>query len=137
MTSPILPLRAAIRAACLADAELASLMDGAVRLYDEPPGDAPALSCVFGETTLRDWSTGTERGHEQEASVVAWARPGSAAAAVKVVDRMAALLDDAALALPGHRLVRLSVAGQEVDRDPRTNLARATLRLVAITEVAG
>jgi hypothetical protein len=37
MTSPILALRAAILAAAQGDAELASLMGGAVRIHDEPP----------------------------------------------------------------------------------------------------
>ena len=37
MTSPILALRAAILAVAQADLELANLMGGTVRLYDEPP----------------------------------------------------------------------------------------------------
>jgi SPP1 family predicted phage head-tail adaptor len=46
------------------------------------------------------------------------------------------LLHDASLALAGHRLVLLRVAAIESDRDEKTNLARATLRLRALTEVA-
>jgi len=45
------------------------------------------------------------------------------------------LLHDAALALAGHRLVLLRVAAIACDRDDKTNLARATLRLRAVTEV--
>jgi hypothetical protein len=49
--------------------------------------------------------------------------------------RMAALLDEADLALAGHRLVSLRVAAVETDRDDKAGLARATLRLAALTEV--
>lgn len=136
MTSPLLPLRAAIRAACLADATLAGLMEGAVRLYDEPPRAAAPVYAVFGDALARDASTSSERGHEQELAIVVWANPGSAASALAVADRMAALLDDASLALAGHRLVLLAVSAVEVDRDPETSLARATLRLRAVTEAA-
>lgn len=137
MTSPLLPLRAAIRAACLADPALAGLMDGAVRLHDEPPRNAAPVYGVFAEAALRDWSTATDRGHEQDLAIAVWAKPGSAATALRVADRMAALLDDAPLPLDGHRLVRLDVSGIDVDRDRDTNLVRATLRLRAVTEVQG
>jgi hypothetical protein len=48
---------------------------------------------------------------------------------------MAELLHDSALTLEGHRLVFMRVAAIESDRDDTSNLARATLRLRAITEV--
>lgn len=136
MTTPVLALRAAIRGACLADPILAGLMGGAVGLYDEPPRGAHPVYAVFGEATARDWSSATERGHEQEASVVVWAAPGSAAGAIRAADRMADLLDEAPLALVGHRLVHLSLIAFEVGRDPDSDLARVTLRLRAATEVA-
>ena len=149
MTTPVLALRAAIRGACLADPMLAGLMGGAVGLYDEPPRGAHPVYAVFGEeiggpihalslgeATARDWSSATERGHEQEASVVVWAAPGSAAGAIRAADRMADLLDEAPLALVGHRLVHLSLIAFEVGRDPDSDLAQVTLRLRAATEVA-
>ena len=65
-----------------------------------------------------------------------WATPGSAKTALVAAERMADLLHDAALALAGHRLVLLRVAAIECERDDKTtNLARATLRLRAVTEV--
>jgi hypothetical protein len=66
---------------------------------------------------------------------VVFAKPGSARSALLAADRMAALLDDAALALDGHRLVNLRITAAESARDERTGLARATLRLRAVTEV--
>jgi hypothetical protein len=48
---------------------------------------------------------------------------------------MADLLHDASLALAGHRLVLIRATAIEGDRDDKTSLARATLRLRALTEV--
>jgi hypothetical protein len=136
MTSPILALRAAILGLAAGDAELATLMGGSVRLFDEPPRAAEPVYAVFGDAAARDWSTASDRGHEQEAAIVVSGREGSARTALLAAERFAALLDGAAPALGGHRLVDLRVTTVEATRDERTNLARVTLRLRAVTEVA-
>ena len=135
MTSPILALRGAILALCAADADLATLMGGEVCIYDEPPRAAEPVYAVFGDVRARDWSTASDRGHEQDASIVVWAKEGSARSALLVAERLAVLLDGAALVLDGHRLVNLRVSELDAARDPDTNLARLTLRLHAVTEV--
>ncbi len=135
MTSPILALRAAILAATQADAELAGLMGGAVRIHDEPPHAAEPVYAVFGDASARDWSTGSDRGHEQDATLVVWARAGSARSALLVAERITVLLDGAPLPLVGDRLVNLRVAGIDVRPDGGANLAHVTLRLRAVTEV--
>ena len=137
MTSPILALRAAILARAQADADLAALMGGALRLHDEPPRAAEPVYAVFGEVTAADWSTDLDRGHEQDLALVVWSREGSARSGLEVAERFAAILDGAALALSGHRLVNLRVTALAAARDDRTGLARATVRLRAVTEVVG
>ena len=136
MTGPVLALRAAILMRCAADAELAALMGGAVRLHDEPPRGAEPVYAVFGPAEARDWSSDGSRGHEQDAAIVVYAKPGSALSGLQAAERIAALLDDAALAPSGHRLVALRVTGFAADRDPSSNLARATVHRRAVTEVA-
>jgi hypothetical protein len=136
VTSPILALRAAILARCGADADLAALMGGAVRIHDEPPRASEPVYAVFGGAEARDWSTGSDRGHEQEADLVIWAKAGSAKSALAAAERIAVLLDDAPLALESHRLVNLRVVSIASIRDERSGLVRATLRLRAATEVA-
>ena len=136
MTSPILALRAALLAAAQADLELAGLMGGAVRLYDEPPRAAEPVYAVFGDARARDWSTASDRGYEQDASIFVWGKEGSARSALLVAERLSTLLDGAALVLDGHRLVNLRVTEFEAGRDGETNLARVTLRLRAVTEIA-
>jgi len=134
MSGPILALRAAILARLGPDATLAGLMGGALRLHDEPPRAADPIYAVFGDALARDWSGDGGGGHEQEAAIVVFAAPGSARSALLAAERMAALLDDAALPLDGHHLVNLRVTATQSTRDEKTGHARATLRLRAVTE---
>lgn len=133
MTSPVLALRAAIRAACAADATLATLMDSSI--HDEAPRGNPPVYATFGATELRDASSSTERGHEQDIALDVWAKSGSAASALAAADRLCALLDDAALAPAGHRLVSLAVTKLEAELDEESAATRVTVRLRAVTEV--
>jgi Protein of unknown function (DUF3168) len=136
VTGPILALRGAILAVALADSDLAAIMGGAARLYDEPPRASEPVYAVFGAVSADDWSTDTDRGHEQRLSLVVWARPGSARSALLAADRLALLLDEATLTLDGHRLINLRVTATTADRDAQTGLARVTLTLRAVTEIA-
>jgi hypothetical protein len=106
-----------------------------VRLHDEPPRAAEPVYGVFGSVTAKDWSTDTDRGHEQDLALVLWAKAGSSRSALLAAERLAILLDDAALALDGHRLVNLRVTATDAVRDKESNLTRVTLRLRAVTEV--
>ena len=133
MTSPVLALRAAIRGACAPDAALASLMDPAI--HDETPRGNPPVYATFGTTELRDASSSTERGHEQDIALDVWAKRGSAASALAAADRLCVLLDDAALAPAGHRLVSLAVTKLEAALDEESAATRVTLHLRAVTEV--
>ena len=135
MTGPVLALRAAILARLSADTALATLMGGAVRLHDEAPRGAEPVYAVFGTADAKDWSSDGSRGHEQAAAIVVYAKPGSALSGVQAAERIAELLDDASLALLGHRLVALRVVAFAADRDESSNLARATVHLRAVTEV--
>ncbi|PVE25546.1 DUF3168 domain-containing protein [Microvirga sp. KLBC 81] len=136
MTSPILALRRAILETASRDAELMALMGGTLRLYDEPPRNAEPVYALFGDVTAQDWSTDTDRGHEQDLTIVVWSERGSARTGLSAAERFAALLDDAPLTLDGHRLVNLRVAEIASARDKDTQLARVTLYLRAVTERA-
>ena len=56
-----------------ADAALAALLGGA-RIYDDVPvrGEFPYVT--FGQTTERDWSTGTDDGAEHVVTLHVWSR---------------------------------------------------------------
>jgi hypothetical protein len=111
------------------------LMGGVLRLHDEPPRAAEPVYALFGDTAAEDWSTDTDQGHDQAATLVIWAKPGSARTALLIADRLAALLHDAPLLLDGHRLVHLRVTAMATGRDETTQLARVTVSLRAVTEV--
>lgn len=135
MTGPVLALRAAILARLSADAALAAFMGGTLRLYDEPPRAAKPVYAVFGNADAKDWSSDGSRGHEQAAAIVVYAKPGSALSGLQAAERIAELLDDASLALVGHRLVLSRVVAFATDRDQTSNLPRATVHLRAVTEI--
>lgn len=134
MTSPLLALRAAIRARCAADTALAALLGGTGAIHDEPPRAAAPVYALFGDAEARGRTDASGRLDEHELSVVVWARPGSAASGLAAAGRIAELLDDAPLALDGHRLVLLAADAVAVDRDRDTNLARAVVKLRAVPE---
>ena len=98
MSGPILALRRAILETAQADAELAAAMGGHVRLHDEPPRAAEPVYGVFGSVTAKDWSTDTDRGHEQDLAVVLWAKAGSSRSALLAAERLAVLAMNAARA---------------------------------------
>ena len=136
MTSPVLSLRRAIIDAASGDAGLRALMGGSLRFYDEPPRRVEPVYALFGDVTAEDWSTDLDRGHAQSLNLVIWSEKGGARTALMVADRFFAILDDAPLTLDGHRLVNLRVTEIASARDKDSGLARVTLRLRAVTEVA-
>ena len=135
MTSPILALRRAILDRAAIDAELLGLMGGTLRLYDEPPRAAPAVYALFGDAKAADWSTDTDRGYDQDLSLLVWAEPGSGRDALAAAERFAIILDDAPLSLDGQRLINLRVTEIASTRDKDSQRVRATVRLRAVTEV--
>ena len=132
MTDALLALRAAIVARCLADPVLGGLAPGGIR--DEPPRGAVPVYAVFGPSESLDVSTSDGRSAEHSLTLRVWAREGGAASGLAAAARIGTLLDDARLALAGHRLVTLTLAGTDTARDGATGLSRTVLRLRAVTE---
>ncbi|GEO98323.1 DUF3168 domain-containing protein [Methylobacterium haplocladii] len=135
--SPLLAMRAAILGRLRGDAGLAASMGGAVRLYDEPPATAVPVYAVFGNGEARDDSVDGARRHLHTLALVIFGRPRSTRSALDATERIAALLDDAALTLSGHALITLRVESIAAHRDARSGETQATLTLKAVTEVVG
>lgn len=131
---PIMALRKAILTHFQADADLAGLMGGTLRLHDEAPRAAKDIYATFGDASVEDWSTATTTGHAHKLDIIVWSRPGSARSALEVAEAMAARLDDAALSISDHRLVLIAVTSVTLDRDARSQLGRAKVQLKALTE---
>ncbi|MHB2211697.1 DUF3168 domain-containing protein [Methylobacterium sp. CM6257] len=136
MTDPsaLLALRAGLIARFAADAALASLLGGRVRLYDEPPRGSVPVYALFGDSEIQDDSVDGAERHRHSHEIAVIARPGSVRTALDAAERMAALLGDVGLTLVGCRLVTLRVRAIRAHRDTRTGEARASLTVEAITE---
>jgi hypothetical protein len=132
--SALLALRAGLIARFAADAALASLLGGRVRLYDEPPRGSVPVYALFGDSEIQDDSVDGAERHRHSHEIAVIARPGSVRTALDAAERMAALLGDVGLTLVGCRLVTLRVRAIRAHRDTRTGEARASLTVEAITE---
>jgi hypothetical protein len=134
MSDAILALRAALQTRLAADAALTALI-GPGRVHDEAPRAARGVYVVHGEADARDWSTGSDKGCEQDVSLVVWAgESASTKQALQAAACVTAALDEADLTLSGHRLINLRWQASRLARDPRTGLASVTIRLRAVTE---
>ena len=134
--SPLLAMRAAILARLAADAALARLMGGSLRLHDEPPRGSLPVYAMFGDAEIRDASVDGAERHAHTLALVVFAKPGSSRTALDAAARMASLLTCPYLALAGHALVTCRVLTLAATRDPLSGEARATLTLQAVTEAA-
>ncbi|MFJ5370538.1 DUF3168 domain-containing protein [Bosea sp. CER48] len=134
MSDPILALRAAVQARLEADGALAALI-GPGRIHDEAPRAARGLYVVHGDVEARDWSTGSDRGCEQEIALVVWAaQSASSRQALEAARLVVDALDEADLALEGHALVNLRWLSSRLAREPRSGLGHVTIRFRAVTE---
>ena len=135
MSDPILALREAVKTLLAADAALTALM-GPGRIFDEAPRAARGLYVVHGEVEARDWSTGSDRGCEQEFALVVWAaQSGSSRQALEAAGLIVAALDQSELALDGHALVNLRWLSSRLAREPRNGLPQVAVRFRAVTEI--
>lgn len=134
MSDAILALRAAVQAHLLADPPLTALI-GPDRVFDEAPRATRGLYVVHGEVEARDWSTGSDRGCEQEFALVVWAaQSGSSRQALEAAGLIVAALDQVELALDGHALINLRWLSSRLAREPRSGIGHVTVRFRAVTE---
>lgn len=133
MSSPVLALRRAIRAALLEDDTLAQLLGGA-HVYDEAPPGAPTPRVAFSDVQSRDWSAQNVQGAEQLLGLTVWSGERGARAALDIADRIVALLDEAPLQLTGHQLIDLRFVTLATRREQNGRYTRADIRFRATTE---
>jgi Protein of unknown function (DUF3168) len=132
-TAAAVALRSAIHAALVADGALLALLGGAY-VYDEPPRNATFPYVTIGEARVIDWSTGSDRGEEHQLTLHAWSRQGGHREAHLIAGALLQALDDAPLALAGHRLVNLRFAVADVRREADGRTYHALVRFRAVTE---
>jgi hypothetical protein len=130
--SAVLALRKAMRARLAADPELTSRVTG---FFDEAPAGAVHPYVAFGDAQARDWSALLSPGVEQFIVLHVWTTQRGLAGALAIAQRLKAALDEAPLAVEGHRLVDLRFLSLETRRDNAGRFARASLRFRATLEI--
>ena len=133
MASASFALQKAIYTTLTANAGVIAVL-GAARIYDDVPTRSEFPYMTFGQTTERDWSTGTEPGHEHTITLHVWSRGRGRKEADEVMAAVQAALHDAALALTGHRLVNLRHEFSDARRDPDGESFHGISRYRAVTE---
>ncbi len=133
MASASWELQKAVYAALTADAALTGLLGGA-RVYDHVPRDAPLPYVTLGQTTARDWSTGSEQGEEHVFAVHVWSRAAGKKEAHEIMGAVRACLHEAPLAPAGHRLVTLRHELSDARREADGETTHGIVRFRAVTE---
>jgi hypothetical protein len=132
MTSAAWALQAAMFAVLTADSGVTALLGG--RIYDAPPQRTQFPYLTFAQSSVRDWSTGSDGGEEHTVTFHVWSREGGRREALAVIDAVRGVLHDAALTLAGHRLVNLRHETSDVRRDTSGELFHGIARFRAVTE---
>lgn len=133
MTSAAFELQKAIYSRLAGDtATLAAL--GGARIYDDVPARAEFPFMTFGQSTERDWSTGTDAGSEHLLTLHVWSRGRGRKETEAVISAARQALHDQSLALAGHRLVNLRHEFSEARRDSDGETFHGIARFRAVTE---
>lgn len=133
MPSAGFSLQKAIHAALTTSPALLALLGGP-RVHDSAPRGAAFPYVTFASSAERDWSTGSEPGHEHIVTLHVWSRAAGRKEALEIIGAVRAALHDQPLALAGHRLINLRQEFSEVRRDSDGETTHGIVRLRAVTE---
>jgi hypothetical protein len=134
MSSAAIALQQAIFAKLTSDAATTAALGG-TRIYDDVPARAEFPFMTFGQSTERDWSTGTDQGYEHLITLHVWSRARGRKEAQSVIAAARDALHDQDLTLDGHRLINLSHEYSEARRDNDGETFHGISRFRAVTEV--
>lgn len=109
---------------------------GGARIYDHVPRGAAYPYVTFGQSTVRDWSTGGEDGDEHVITLHIWSLAAGRAQVHDIIAAVRAALHDRDLPLAGHRLINLRHEFSEARREPDGERFHGIVRLRAVTEPA-
>lgn len=133
MSSAAFALQQAIFSKLASDAATTTALGGP-RIYDEVPARAEFPFMTFGQSSERDWSTGTEEGYEHVITLHVWSRARGRNEAQAVIAAARGALHDQDLRLEGHRLINLRHEFSEARRDADGETFHGISRFRAVTE---
>jgi len=134
MSSAGLALQQAIFAKLASDTATVAALGGP-HIYDDVPPRAEFPFLTFGQSTERDWSTGSDEGNEHLVTLHVWSRGRGRKEAETAIAAARAALHDQALTLSGHRLINLRHEYSEARRDSDGETFHGIARFRAVTEV--
>lgn len=108
---------------------------GGPRVYDDAPTRTEFPFVTFGQSSERDWSTGSDEGYEHLVTLHVWSRARGRREAEQVIAAARAALHDQDLSLSGHRLINLRHEFSEARRDSDGETFHGIARFRAVTEV--
>jgi Protein of unknown function (DUF3168) len=133
MASAANALQKALYAALVADVPLMALLGGA-KIYDDVPRGATLPYITFGQSTLRDWSTGTDAGFEHLITVHVWSRVNGEREAHQIISAIRDALHDVSVSIVGFHLVNLRFEFSDMLRESDGETIRGIVRYRAVTE---
>lgn len=129
-------LQQSVYATLAADPAVLGIL-GAPRIFDDVPQRSEFPYLTLGQSTLRDWSTGTDRGDEHLLTLHVWSRAEGRREVHELLAALQSALHDRPLALEGHRLVNLRHEFSDARREPDGETYHGVVRLRAVTEPLG
>lgn len=133
MPSASFALQQSIYSALAADAQITTLL-GAPRIFDDVPQKSDFPYLTLGQSSVRDWSTGTEPGDEHILTLHVWSRASGRKQTHEIMGALKTALHNRALALAGHRLINLRHEFSDARREPDGETYHGIVRLRAVTE---
>jgi hypothetical protein len=133
MTDPGWALQKAVYGALTTDAGVLAALGGP-HIYDHVPRKTAKPYVTLEQTRVRDWSTGSDTGHEHTLTLHVWATATGARKTMAVIEAIRLGLHDQALNLDGHHLVNLRHELSEIRRMEDGETINGIVRFRAVTE---
>jgi hypothetical protein len=133
MPSSSWSLQRAIYEVLVADAAMLDLLGGP-RIFDAVPDNSAFPYLTLGQSSVNDWSSGSEAGEEHRLTLHVWSRAVGRRETHELMAALRGVLHDRALDLDGHRLVNLRHELSEARREADGVTYHGIVRFRAVTE---
>lgn len=128
-------LQKAVFSALSSDGTLLSLLGGA-KIFDDVPQETALPYVTFGQTSSRDWSTGTEEGEEHIMTLHVWSEAAGRKEVNSILGEVKRVIAGASIAAGEHRLINLRLEFAESRREADGETYHGVARYRAVTEPA-
>lgn len=126
-------LQQAVYSTLSIDAGVLGLLGG-THIYDDVPQLADFPYLTFGQSSLRDWSTGTDDGNEHIFTLHVWSREAGRKQVYEIMAALRKALHEAPIPIAGFRLINLRHEFSDARREPDGDTYHGTVRFRAVTE---